>query len=648
MRLLTVKRIKLALALLIILPFALWSIRIVRTVVSLQSHLGQLEAMVETPGSVNLGQACNQIQNIHDDVNTLRRQVYGPLQVTSSLLGWLPRIGGDIQATPHILATGERLTEVGATACEAMRPALKTLEEDGIPDNLDNLSLGQIAHILEQSNLKEALPAVEEAQEAWEQIDQTVLSSWLAERAALLEQGLPLLETGLKASPIAVDLMGMEKPRTYLILAVNEEELRPGGGFISGVGEVHIKAGQIITMTFRDSYAVDDFSKPYPYPPKPIQRYMGIDQWVFRDSNWSPDFPTAAQQAIELYRPGYPITINGVVAVDQHAVQAIAEAIGPLSIEGANDPITGDTLVSYMREAWAPDSGDIRDWEWGQRKAFMGVIAKSVWQKVQSGNVDWIDLLSTSLDLLEKKHLLIYFTDSQAANLMAERGWSGALHRGEGDFLMVVDANVGYNKANVNVQRSITYEVDLHTSPPQGKLTLVYTHTSQVKTPCDPEPRYDPTYEQMIERCYWHYLRIYTPENSQLLDATKTSIPNNLLQFGGPVSGEIEVHPAAEGPWTVMGIMSLLPLGETRSRYLHWKIPSDLIQWNGNRGKYSLMIQKQPGTPGSDLKIRVRLPQNSLLTDAEPEPSMKREEQVVYHTTLDRNRQITLQFRRPR
>jgi hypothetical protein len=526
-----------------------------------------------------------------------------------------------------------------------MDPAIDTLKESG---SSDDSSLEKIAYILEQTDFKEALTDLEQAQGAWERVDQSALSPWLAEKVALLEQGLPLLEAALKDPALAPELIGMEETRTYLVLAVNEDELRPGGGFISGVGEIHVRSGRIITMTFRDSYAVDDFSKPYPYPPDPIQQYMGIDQWVFRDSNWSPDFPTAAQKAIELYRPGYPVTIDGVISLDQHAVQAIVDAIGPISIEGNDKPITGDTLVSYIREAWAPESGDMDGW-WGQRKAFMGTIASAAWQKVQGGDIDWIDLLFTSLDLLDRKHMLIYFTHPQAASLMTEQGWSGTLDRGEGDFLMIVDANMGYNKANANVQKSITYEVDLHTSPPQALLTLVYTHTSEVEAPCNPESRYDPTYEQMTERCYWHYLRIYAPEGSRLLDATCIPISDNdLIKFGGPVSGAIDVHPTEEGAWISMGVMGLLPLGETRDRYLRWELPSDVLKWNGDRGKYSLTIQKQPGTLGSELEIRVRLPQNSTLTDAEPKASMKGGEQVVYHTTLDRDRQIALQFRRHR
>ena len=55
----------------------------------------------------------------------------------------------------------------------------------------------------------------------------------------------------------------------------------------------------------------------------PMRDYMGIDLWVFRDSNWSPDFPVAARQAISLYTQTRGGTIDGVVALNQQVVEAL-------------------------------------------------------------------------------------------------------------------------------------------------------------------------------------------------------------------------------------------------------------------------------------------------------------------------------------
>ena len=67
---------------------------------------------------------------------------------------------------------------------------------------------------------------------------------------------------------------------------------------------------------------------------RPMRDYMGIDLWVFRDSNWSPDFPVAARQAISLYTQTRGGTIDGVIALNQQVVEALVDGLGPLTIDG--------------------------------------------------------------------------------------------------------------------------------------------------------------------------------------------------------------------------------------------------------------------------------------------------------------------------
>jgi hypothetical protein len=51
------------------------------------------------------------------------------------------------------------------------------------------------------------------------------------------------------------------------------------------------------------------------------------------------------------------------------------------------------------------------------------------------------------------------------------------------------------------------------------------------------EVRYDPVYEQMMDRCYWDYLRVYVPQGSRLLDATRIPVPGEVLFSGEGESG---------------------------------------------------------------------------------------------------------------
>ena len=626
-----------------------WGVGVGQTGLSLRRRLAQAQAMAGDPQSLDPAAACDLVRGLQDDVVALRHQVGGLVQLAPSL-GNLPKFGGDLRAAPHLLTVAGGLAEAGTLACDALEPVLGAFGEGGV-SSVDLSPEGMTILLAEnQDEFEQALAAVERAQSAWAQVDTETLSPWVAEKTALLNQGLPLLQIGLSAATIAPDLLGAEEPRTYLVLALNEDELRPSGGFITGVGEVRIEAGKLITMTFRDSYTADDFDQPYPLAPEPMRRYMGIDLWVFRDSNWSPDFPTAARQAISLYRPGYDVSVDGVVALDQRAVQELVRAIGPLTIEGENEPVDGSTIMAYIQSAWAPDDGTTGGGWWRQRKAFMALIAEAAWQRVQQGDVDWPTLAQALWGILEKKHTLIYLENPDAAALLAGRGWDGAMPseqvEGARDFLMVLDTNMGYNKTNARVEETITYQVDLRPPSPQAALTLVYTHTSTADYPCQQNLEYEPDYERLMNLCYWDYVRVYIPQDSRFLDANRIPVPDEVLLTGEGTSGKVTVQQAEEGPWTTLGVMAVLAPSTSQTRHFFWTLPQDVVEWADDKGQYSLRVQKQPGTTGHPLTVKIRLPEGSVLVDAAPRPTLVTTSWVIYQVALDHDREFDLYFRR--
>ncbi len=641
--LLTSKRAGWALVILGVLLLAVWAVTMGSRALSLRRHLTQIESWAEAPETVDPAAACELVASARADVTGLHRGAGGLVRLAPAL-GWLPRVGGDLRAAPHLLAMADGLTEVGAIGCEVAGPLL------GFAHGAGDSAVRSLVAALEDGrvDLDQARGAAVRAERAWQQVDVDDLSPRLAKRAPLLDRALPLMRGALSAAAVAPDLLGANGTRTYLVLALNEDELRPGGGFISGVGEVHLDAGQGITMTFRDSYAVDDFSEPYPDAPEPMERYMGLELWVFRDSNWSADFPTAARQAIELYRPGYPISIDGVVALDQIAVQELVRTMDPLTVEGTEDPVTGDTVLGYMQESWEPGREDwTREW-WSERKSFMGAIAEAAWSRVEERQVNWASLGRSLLQLLEQKNLQMYVADPIIAQMLDEQGWDGALRPGDGDFLMVVDANLGYNKATAKLQQEAVYEVDLAEVPPRATLTLTYTHTSTADVECKPEASYTPTYEGMTERCYWGYLRVLVPQASELLAATSIPVPGHMLWSGEDHPGEVEARSVEEAAVVSWEVITVLAPRSVQARGLEWTLPSDIVEWDGTQGRYVLTVPKQPGKQAHPVTVRLGLPQGTALMSGSNEPYSVEGRWVTYRLVLDRDLEIDVTFGRGR
>lgn len=617
-----------------------WGARVYRTARSLLAHANEAQALLDSnPLDADLATLGKLVNGVRDDVVALKRDVGWAVKLGPAFR-WVPKVGPLLAQSPALLDLADALTELGALLWDDAALSLTLLDYGLAP--LDALVIVQPRIV---ADVPAAHTLVERATMAYSGIDVAVLPDRL-QVLGLLETALPLAGDALAWVEFVPDLLGVGAPRTYLLLVLNEGELRPGGGFITGVGEVRIASGTITEMTFSDSYAVDDFSQPYPDPPKAIQQFMNIDLWVFRDSNWSPDFPTSIRQGLELYRPTYPVTVDGVVAVDQYAVQKLVDAIGPLVLPGEDAPVTGEKLLEYIYASWAPVDGQFDSEWWKERKSFMEPLAEAILARVEGGGVDWAALVNVGLALVEEKHVQVYMTDTGAGSLLAAQGWDGGLRTPTGDYVMVAEANVGFNKASARLERAFTYDVDLTQSPPRATMTLSYTHTSQVEVACKSEARYDPEYTQMTDRCYWGYLRLYVPAGAQFVDASRHPIPPGSVASGEAWFGQALITMAPEGPYTVFEQAFLLPTTTQTAIRFVYTLPDHVVQSVGDgTWSYDLYWQKQAGLYSVPARVILRLPRNAVLCSLQPRSDVDDSGVLLYDVDLQTDQHLSVCYR---
>lgn len=502
---------------------------------------------------------------------------------------WLPRIGADVAAAPALLQMAVQLSGAGRGVLDALAPLTDALGGGG-----EGELLAQAA-----ATLQTAAPQLNEARGRLALADSlrstlpVQLHPKLAAQVARLERLLPLALAGVDVSLAAPELLGMTGPRAYLILAQNSHELRATGGFISGVGIVRFDQGRIAALKLTDSYAVDNFEQPHPAPPLPLSVQMGADILLLRDSNWSPDFPDSSLVARALYAQDQGVATDGVLAVDLDAVRLLVAALGPLQVPGVDEPVTGANAIDWMKRAWqspATAGGTVQqvessDW-WGRRKDFMAELVGAALAKAQSGRDLNLPALAQSLwQMLDERHLQIAVDDPVLAEMLAERGWDGGLRPPKrGDFLAVVDSNVGFNKANAAVQQQIAYAVAPADGGLVATLTLTYTHTAQDGEPvCDRTPRYGDSYDELTRRCYWDYLRVYAPGGSELLAG------EGLLQSSTE---------AGERRTTIFAGDFVLRPGAQQVVTLRYRLPAGL-----SVAPYQLFVRKQAGTLAIPLTV---------------------------------------------
>jgi len=540
-----------------------------------------------------------------------------------------------LQAGDKALRMSAELVRVGQTVCEGIAPIIEAVgpgeDSRGASEALFAGLVAGRPHFEEAerrvSRLGEDAAALAKV-DLWRPVDGAV---------SILADYLRLGRSALAAATAAPLLLGEMETAQYLILAQNSDELRPTGGFITSIGRLVLDQGAVNELTVEDSYAVDKFTVDHPFAPEPMQRHMGIILWTTRDGNWSPDFPTAAREIEDLYQLENPDDVDGVIAFDMWFLGAIVDAVEPLELEGYDELITGDNLFERMQEYWLvelPEESagwswsERRDWLRGHRKDFFGPLSRALMRKIQtqSDPTQLGKLLRAVQQALNQEHLQLYFHAAPAQEFLTATGWDGAVdHTHDGDYLLVLDTNMGYNKVNVNITQKIDYQVTLGRDDGlQATLTITYHNRSPWRPTCDRIVALTKTYEMRTEGCYMNYLRVYVPPGSELVAS----------------GGFTETATVAdEEGKTVFATFFVVPTAETRTVHFVYNLPLSSTE------EYRLLVQKQAGTDAVPLTVRIALPLGTEVLSAEPEPSCRQQRVVSYEWNLRRDRSFALRLR---
>jgi hypothetical protein len=643
-------RLTLVFALLVVIGlvvFKIWKIYSQGSL--LYEQATRLQALIQTPLDLeDLKTAGPLLASFQGDLAVFRREAR-PLFWLSPALGWVPVYGGDLAYAPELSTLADNVVAASILTYGAAQPLL-----EGLDSQDSNLDPGELTALLVQAQpgLGKAREALDRALSVRESIHAERLSSRL--QVLLVEDIDPLLELADQDLSLATALpaalgASAEGPKTYLLLVQNEDELRPTGGFITSVGNLVLHNGQVISLSF-EQVNQEDWSRPYPAAPWQLNEYMNSRVLILRDSNWFSNFPTSAQWAEYLYAYTHEHSVDGIFAFDQHFLVMLLGQLGPLEVDGAPYPITHENVISYMRTAKIPPPGEPIPAGW-DRKGFIDDIASAILLEINSGSSGWRGLAEIVSHALTERHLLLQFDDAGLATLLAKRGWDNAVQPSQGDFLMLTDTNIGYNKTNALVDVSLSYEVDLRDLvAPEASLTVTHVNHADPGVPC-----VQWSYQQSEEievypmnRCYWNYLRVYKQEGVALLEASPHAIPGDWMLLGRGVPARVdeleEGIPGVQG----FGTLLVVPGGQPVQTGFRFALPSSVLSNAGVSGQviYLLKVQKQPGTLANPLTLRIHLPTGASLISASMD-AIQQDNDLLVETDLRTDVSLEIVFSFP-
>ena len=386
------------------------------------------------------------------------------------------------------------------------------------------------------------------------------------------------------------------KTYTFLILLQNNFELRPGGGFLGQYAIIKIKDGELVSESVEDANLLDQRIVAKITPPWPLTRYMQIKKWKFRDSNFSPDFPTNAEKAQYFYRLGGGREVfDGVIAVNSDVFDHLLGITGPITIPGYSGTYSSDggalKLEEAVEKAYLGD--DVPAEVKQNRKSVMKKIAAEMAAHLATpSNIPKV--ASLMQEELRDKNVMVYFKDVDQQKLIESVHWDGAVTKDWGnDYLMVVDANMGALKSDYFVKRSLDYSVDFTAGVhPVATLRYTYNHTA--------------THGDWRTSDYHTYVRVYTPQGSTYVDQSR-------LKTGG-----VGAQDDTTFKKTVFGYKVDALIGRALETGISYELPETITPDN-----YQLLIQKQSGIGNIPVTVHLKTPKGEFTQTLELKKDLK-------------------------
>ena len=430
-----------------------------------------------------------------------------------------------------------------------------------------------------------------------------------------MEENKRTLSAGARAVEILPEFLGIDgKRREYMILLQNESEIRPTGGFIGSYAILSFEGGRLLNFDIKDVYEADGQLAGHVEPPEPIKNILGEAKWFMRDANWQPDFVAAAKDIQWFLEKSTGRKVDGVIGMNLAVAKGLVGVVGEVYVPDFKTKINKNNLYEqaefFSETKFFPGSN--------QKASFLGGVGKQLFEDIKNLKSEGrLELAKTVIDLLERNEIQMALNNGPIAKVMAEAGWDGTLYGGRcapatgseqvgaqcfADYLYLVEANLGVNKANYFIYRNMDLVVDINNQSLSRVLKINYENIAKNSN----WPGGD----------YRNYARIYIPSSSNLAEVSVTDNQSGVKTI---YSGDNLQVKTVYGKKEV-GFLITVPVGKKVTAEVRYTDQVSLT----SKDKFSYLnyIQRQSGSGDTGLVALVSVPEGWQVNQAEPMASL--------------------------
>lgn len=343
--------------------------------------------------------------------------------------------------------------------------------------------------------------ATTKAAQAYQQLSllDAALDQWSSlnlpqEQLINIEQFVQLVATERRAltttqqlQPLLPQLLGVNRERHYAVLLTDNQELTPGGGYVAAVAVITFHQGLMVNSQVYSTNQLNSRILGDVLPPTELTTQLGSNPYQTQDVSLFSNFSTTGEQTRWFLEKTLGQQIDGVVSIDLLGLSHLIAALGPVEVSQYNETITNHNLADR-----AEFHSEVPLTEQNQ-PTYLGVVLEAVLKSLRLSPQEKTSSVLSALNRgLQEQHVLVYLHDSGEQASFEALGWAGrVLDPGcpnqlvqesqevcRVDAIYQLETNLGANKANHHVERSVTHTVKLTNTAAQHTRDVVWTNSA--------------------------------------------------------------------------------------------------------------------------------------------------------------------------
>jgi hypothetical protein len=289
--------------------------------------------------------------DVTDEVEALQSHAARAESLTSD---WVWRAAEIIPfAGPNLTAFREAAAMIDDVAAEALPPLVEVAQTFTI----DNLSPRDGAFDLQAFTdasplLAQSSRALNDAGDMADEIDTTntvdQIGTAVDQVKSLVGEARDAVSGLDKAARLLPPMLGANEPRTYLLLSLNNSELRAAGGIPGAVAVMNADQGRITLGTLSSANALGEYATPpLPLSETEATLFNATMGTYMQNVTATPDFSRSGELARAMWQQSTGQSVDGVVSLDPVATGYLLAATGPIDA-GAGITLNSGNAAEFL------------------------------------------------------------------------------------------------------------------------------------------------------------------------------------------------------------------------------------------------------------------------------------------------------------